>query len=399
MARDDDDGSGSLPTVTANDPASNLAATDVRADLDGAGDDGATKASWKTWHTWLTVAFVTISMAAIAGVVIKLPYYTYSPGSALNLDPRVSVDGARTYPAKGELFLLFVNQNARINVWQWLQASFDPDIDLVKEKAVTGGRTISEVREDGDHEMAMSQLAAKKEALEAAGYTVPIDPGVLVVSTFIGLPAHDVLQPGDIILTLDGGPVADIDALVNVVQQHERGERIPITWRRDGKEHHGEVGVGADENGRPLLGITPAPNYDFPVDISIDTSNIGGPSAGLAMTLEIVDKLTPGDLTGGLNVAVTGTIDADGNVGEIGGISQKAVAARRAHAQLFLVPKCADTSPDSPCERGIARAKERIGDAPIVPVGSLDEALRALEKAGGEPVRRVGNTTAPIDHP
>ena len=115
------------------------------------------------------------------------------------------------------------------------------------------------------------------------------------------------------------------------------------------------------------------------------------PSAGLAMALAILDDLTPGDLTGGKRVAVTGTISDDGHVGEIGGIEQKAVAAKSADAQLFIVPKCTEPEGRSACLHDLARARERSGDTPVVPVSNLDEALRALRKAGGDPVEQVAN--------
>ena len=110
-----------------------------------------------------------------------------------------------------------------------------------------------------------------------------------------------------------------------------------------------------------MIGVHVFPHFDFPVKVAVDTAGIGGPSAGLAMTLAILDDLTPGDLTGGKRVAVTGTIDPEGNVGEIGGIEQKAVAAQAAGAQLFIVPAVqpARSAPSS-CRhaRRISRAAE-----------------------------------------
>jgi PDZ domain-containing protein len=127
--------------------------------------------------------------------------------------------------------------------------------------------------------------------------------------------------------------------------------------------------------------------------VDVDTSSIGGPSAGLAMSLAILDDLTPGDLTGGKHVAVTGTIDPDGRVGEIGGISQKAVAARAAGAQLFLVPQCTSDNADAlqSCKADLARATERAGkNVKVIPVATMADALRALRANGGEAVEQVG---------
>ena len=110
----------------------------------------------------------------------------------------------------------------------------------------------------------------------------------------------------------------------------------------------------------------------------IDTSDIGGPSAGLAMTLSVLDELTPGNLTGGKRVAVTGEIAPDGTVLEVGGVAQKAVAARHRGAQLFIVPI-----------QEVAEARTRAGSMPVVGVRNLDDALKALRAAGGDPLPPV----------
>jgi PDZ domain-containing protein len=119
--------------------------------------------------------------------------------------------------------------------------------------------------------------------------------------------------------------------------------------------------------------VTRDEERNFPFDVSIDPGQVRGPSAGLAFTLAVLDVLTPGDLTGGHPVAVTGTIDGLGNVGPIGGAEYKAIAAREAGAELFLVPAG---------EEDIAAS--RVGDGvTIVPVATLDDALEALAEIGG----------------
>jgi PDZ domain-containing protein len=139
-----------------------------------------------------------------------------------------------------------------------------------------------------------------------------------------------------------------------------------------------------------LIGVELSPRYRFPVQIDVDTNDISGPSAGLAMSLAIIDDLSPGDLTGGKRVAVTGTIDSAGTVGPIGGLSQKAVAARRAGAQVFIVPACA--ADDRQCAADLATAKQRVGnDVELAPVSTLAQALRVLRDAGGSPVRASAN--------
>ena len=126
-------------------------------------------------------------------------------------------------------------------------------------------------------------------------------------------------------------------------------------------------------------------SYDFPIDVNVDTSQIGGPSAGLAMTLSIFDKLTPGDLTGGKKVAVTGTISEDGSVGEIGGISQKTGSAKAAGAQLFIVPACTRTDIKTECENELTKAKQRAGESAGGSGRDVRQALAALKAAAANP--------------
>jgi PDZ domain-containing protein len=142
----------------------------------------------------------------------------------------------------------------------------------------------------------------------------------------------------------------------------------------------GEEAEGVTVSDQTCIGVSGLTTRDeeqnFPFDVSIDPGRVRGPSAGLAFTLATLDVLTPGDITGGQPVAVTGTIDSLGNVGPIGGAEYKAIAARTAGAEVFLVPRG---------EEDIAASK--VGDdVRIIPISTLDEALAALEDLGGEPV-------------
>ena len=347
---------------------------------------------WRRWMSWVAATAVVVVLVVIIGSAVRLPYYTISPGSAVNLlgdvsekKPRISVDGAKAYPTDDQIMLLFVRESARVNVWEWIQASVDPDIDLFKEAQFTGGLDPEEVRVESDADMARSQLAAKKLALEAAGYTVPVGEGVTVLAVSPSRPAADVLKQGDVLLQVDGKPLDQPDSLSEAVKTHKAGDTVEVVLERDGKQQTVQVPTVAGDDGKPVIGVYVSGRYDFPIDVNVDTSNIGGPSAGLAMTLSIVDTLTPGDLSGGKRVAVTGTISEDGSVGEIGGISQKATSAKAAGAEVFIVPACTRTDIKKECERDLAKAKERAGDLQVIPVATFDEALKALKDIGGEP--------------
>jgi len=341
---------------------------------------------------WIATAFlVVVFVGALAGFWIRLPYYTISPGGELPVQPRVKVTGARTYPPHGDVLLLFVRERARVNVWRYVQAKLDSEIDLFKEQQFTGGLSPAEIRVQAESDMANAQLDAKKVALDAVGYKVgTAKRGVFVRQAFPRTPAWSLLRHGDVILSADGKPLVAPDDLGKAVKRHRAGEYVTLVVRRDGRDRTIRVRTKRDPQAGVIIGVEAGPVYQFPIDVSIDTSDIGGPSAGLAMTLAVIDKLTPGNLTGGEEVAVTGTISADGHVGEIGGLAQKVVAVKSAHAKLFIVPKCTDPQGKASCEHDLAIVRKRLGDGtPVVPVSSVGEALRALRKIGGAPVERV----------
>ena len=344
----------------------------------------------RRWPWVLVMAALSLVAAGVGGWFVRLPYYTISPGSSLDVNDRVTVKGAPSYPPEGEVRLLFVRQRARVNVWRWLDAAIDDDVDLFKEKEFTGGQSPDEVRDEARADMVLAQFSAKAVALRALGYDFdPSVDGVRVAYVFEALPAHGVLEEGDLIVRVDGKEVSTSHDLGEAIGKHEAGEKVEITYLRDGKRHTASVRTDAAfDDGRPIIGVQAVPPYDFPVDVEIDTERIGGPSAGLAMTLSIIDELTPGELTGGTTVAVTGTIDLDGHVGEIGGIAQKAGSAKAAGATLFLVPKCSDGPYHDECENDLDKAKRRAGGMKVVEVATVDEALAALEAAGGEPIER-----------
>ena len=356
-------------------------------------------AKFPRWGWWGIAVSVVLSVVVIAGFAIHVPYSTISPGAAVSLRPLVHVEGAAAHPNdRGDLRLLFVRERNHINLWRYLQAKLDKDIDLFKESVITGGLPPGDLNADAEADMADAKIAATKVALEAAGYTVPAPRGVTVEATFPGRPAEKVLREGDIITSADGKPVVTGNELTAAISKHGAGSKVALGVVRGGKSETVQVPIAIEKCRKPrppgcvdhpAIGIRVFPHFEFPVNVNVDTQSIGGPSAGLAMSLAILDDLTPGNLTGGERVAVTGTIDPGGNVGEIGGINQKAVAARAAGAQLFIVPQCVKaTSPDFVgCERDLKRATQRAGSkVKVVPVTSFAEALKALRDIGGDPV-------------
>lgn len=343
----------------------------------------------------LGVALVLVA-AVIAGFAIRVPYTTIAPGDALSLPPLVSVQGAKAYPApRGDIRLLFVRLAYHVNLWQYLRARLDSDIDLAKDGDINPGKLSPTQQNERDlQEMADAKNAATAVALRAAGHKVSVLPGLTVSDLTPGMPAITVLHWGDVVVSADRRKIVAANDLTIAIAKHKVGEKLALVVERAGKQLSVAVEVGlftdGPAQGRKGIGVSLLPRFTSPVKVAVDTRDIGGPSAGLAMTLAIFDDLTPGDITGGHRVAVTGTIDAAGNVGEIGGIEQKAVAARAAGVKLFIVPQC---SPDAPaaalatCKADLARADERAGGKiEVMPVSTFAQALGVLREVGGAAV-------------
>jgi PDZ domain-containing protein len=163
--------------------------------------------------------------------------------------------------------------------------------------------------------------------------------------------------------------VAEPEDLTRVMSRLDPGDKVTLRIERGGAEQTVEVGTKASEDAPPraIMGIVIEPKLDLPVHISIDTGQIGGPSAGLAFTLDIIDELGPTDLDRGETVVATGEMALDGSVHEIGGIEQKTIGAREAGADVFLVP-----------DANAEGARRYADGLRIVPVSNLDEALHAL---------------------
>ncbi|MDQ1454668.1 MAG: Lon-like protease [Actinomycetota bacterium] len=343
----------------------------------------------------LGVALVLVA-AVIAGFAIRVPYTTIAPGDALSLPPLVSVQGAKAYPApRGDIRLLFVRLAYHVNLWQYVRARLDSDIDLAKDGDINPGKLSPTQQNERDlQEMADAKDAATVVALRTAGYKVSVLPGLTVSDLSPGMPAIKVLHWGDVVVSADGHKIVAANDLTVAIAKHKVGEQVSLVVERAGKQLSVAVKLGVftdgPAQGHKGIGVSLLPRFTSPVKVAVDTRDIGGPSAGLAMTLAIVDDLTPGDITGGNRVAVTGTIDSAGNVGEIGGIEQKAVAARAAGVKLFIVPQC---SPDdqaaalASCKADLARAGERAGGKiEVKPVSTFAQALEALRVVGGAAV-------------
>jgi PDZ domain-containing protein len=357
-------------------------------------------------HTVLAVVLSTVGVliaaVVIAGFLIHLPYVIISPGSATPLDSQVvQIDGAQTYPDDtGNILFLTVQVSTREpNVWRVVTSWLDPDRDVEKRSSVQGCLTDAQNQQFNSELMDQSQNDAKYVALTRLGYTVPADPvQVRIVEVCRDAPAYGALETGDQVLAVDGTDVADATAIGEQVRAHRPGDRVSITYDRNGVTRTASITAGAyakdgrtcvpakgSTSGSICLGVSSQEfvTYQFPVNVEINTQLVGGPSAGLAFTLAIIDDLTPGSLTGGRQVAVTGTIEPDGHVGEVGGVEQKAITARTNGVQTMIVPK-----------EEVAAARRGAGDVRVVGVDNIEQALDALHRAGGAEVPPPSTTAA-----
>ena len=335
---------------------------------------------------WLTLA----GIAGIAGVVgvlasaqINIPYYAIGPGNVVGTGALVEVADGPSFPAEGLAFpTVSLGQTTLLEA---LEGWLDPTIDVVEEKFILPPEVDAEELHDFNVRlMTSSKEKALAVAFERLGFDAVRGDGAEIVAVVEGLPAASELQAGDVIVAVNGREVKlDADA-VAAIGEGRPGEELTVTYRR-GDEQREAVLVPAehpDVAGRPLLGVslqTRNQRFDFPYDVEIASENIGGPSAGLAFTLQVLDELTEGRLTGDLRVAATGEIQLDGSVTEVGGVPQKAVAVSEGGIDLFLVPA-------SEAEDARRHADD---DVRIEPVKTLDDALTALARLGGDPLERA----------
>lgn len=317
----------------------------------------------------------------VTAALVNVPYFLISPGEARGVAELIKVkEGqAEVYDPVGKILFTTVSLTGSVNVYEALLGWLDDEIEVIPEHQITGGAPRQEIRELNIQAMVDSKLIATKVALERLGFRVEVDgDGALVTAVNPGDPADGQLRPGDVIVAVDGEAVSLHDQVVTKVRQHRAGDVIEIRFRRDGRERTVRLQAIDGGNGQARLGVvlqTSDLRYDFPVEVSIDTGLVGGPSAGLAFTLALIDELSPGELTGGRRVAVTGTIDNQGTIGLVGGVAQKTVTARRAGADAFLVP------PEEAKE-----ARTHAGRMRVIAVRTLEEALAALEELGGSGV-------------
>lgn len=315
----------------------------------------------------------------VAAALMPLPFVVYAPGYTVDVLAKdqdgseiIQVDGHETYRDDGELRMTTVLVTAPQtdkHLFELMAAWLDPDDAVYPYEAVHGDvKTDEENRIQGEVQMIASQDSAIAAAQRELGYEVTALPGVSHVNA--DSPADGKLLVRDLFVNIGGQKVRTPEEVVDAIRSSTPGEPLDIVVLRD--HQRTEVTVTPEEGDEgPAIGIYLGIGYRFPFDVSVRISpEIGGPSAGLMFSLAIYDTLTPGSLTDGEVIAGTGEITPEGQVGPIGGIQQKVVAARDAGAELFLVP-------EANCEDALGADN---GDMELVLAKTMHDARVALEE-------------------
>lgn len=328
---------------------------------------------------WVLPAAVAAVAGTIAAGVVEVPFFAIAPGSAVEVTPLVEVVDAPSYEPEGGVFLTTVSLQ-KATALQAIEGWIDPAVEVVRERVILPPETDArQLRELNLQFMDRSKESALGVAFEYLEYDAIRGGGAEVAAVVADSPADGVLQAGDRIVAVGRDPVDTHAEAVRLLGDREPGDRATLEVEApDGERREVEVTLAENPNvpGRAFLGVslqTRDLEFEFPFEVNIASDRIGGPSAGLAFTLGILDLLTEGEITGGRKVAATGTIELDGSVGEVGGVAQKTIAVREAGIDLFLVPAAE-----------VDQARRHAGEGLRVEgVEDLGDALRILASFGG----------------
>ncbi|MFQ5555228.1 MAG: PDZ domain-containing protein [Acidimicrobiia bacterium] len=342
------------------------------------------------WPFLVGGVLLTVAIAIVIAWPINVPYFALSPGPVNDVGDFVEVED-RDGEDSGELFFLTVSLkevNALEALWGW----FDSEVDLTpRENIRPRGVSQEDLRRQNLAQMDVSKQTAIVVALTRLGFEVTFKGnGSLIISVVEGSAADGLLEANDVIVGVNGSPVEFSDDAAGLIGGSAPGDMVVLDVRRPTDESATEfedlqievtlgVFIGEDADGnevmdedRGMVGVL-LDNFNvetvLPVDIVIDSQNIGGPSAGMMFTLEIMNQLTDDDLTRGHIIAGTGTIDRDGSVGAIGGVRQKVFGAIDAGAEFVLVPQA-----------NFDDASDAAGDdIQVVSIATIDDALAFLD--------------------
>lgn len=323
-----------------------------------------------------------IALILVAGSFVYLPYYVSKPGMAKELKPIIKVEDG--YKEQGN-FMLTTVRMGRANIYSYMYAKLSKYQEIYP---------LDEIRAEDESEeaynvrqlylMSSSKSNAIEVAFKKAGIPIKYDyNGVYVLNVLPDMPADGKLKPGDRIYQVDGKEFNSTEQFIQNISKKKEGDRVKLAFDRNNKKkditlslkrfednHTKKVGVGISLVDDKELEVSPK--------VSVQTDDIGGPSAGLMFSLEIYNQLTRTDYTKGYQIAGTGTISPDGTVGPIGGIEQKIIAADKSGAEIFFAPN-ENGSKKSNYQAAVKTAKDIGTDMKIIPVDTFADALNYLK--------------------
>lgn len=316
----------------------------------------------------LVVAFLVC--ATVAAAFITVPVVAWLPGPIYDVIDQVEVGpDVEVYPPTGDHLVLTVAGTNRLSLLEAIGYGISPRADLISLSSVRRpGETAEEYRTRNLQSMDVSVHTSIVVALDRLGYE--LDDAEIVVSGILeDVPADSDLDPGDVILGVEDTTLQRADDLVEYIAGRQPGDTLKLEIMRDDETIDAKVELTSreDDPSAAMLGITVQEMVDPPLDIDIETDKVGGTSAGLMNAIAIMDLLSPGNMVNGHTVAGTGTLDLDGNVGTIGGIRQKVVAAKEVGAEFVIVPR-----------GNLEEAETASVDIKLVPVDTIDDALDYL---------------------
>jgi len=327
-------------------------------------------------------SLLLIAFILIGGMYYSLPYYVSKPGMAKELGPIITVEDG--YKDEGN-FMLTTVRMGRANIYSYLEAKLRKYEEIYPlEMILYKKETEEEYNARQLHLMEGSKLNAIEVAYRKAG--LPVDynyKGIYVVQVVPGMPAEGKLQPGDRIFKVDGHQFPSSEKFIDYVSKKHAGDKVTLTYLRNKKTNTVTLSLKQfkEDSTKIGIGISLVDDKEIIVDpkVKVKTDEIGGPSAGFMFSLEIYNQLTSEDLTKGYHIAGTGTIDEEGNVGPIGGIEQKIVAADKAGAEIFLAPN-EKGAKNSNYRDALKTARDIHTKMKIIPIDTFDEAVQYLEK-------------------
>ena len=290
-----------------------------------------------------TTAFVAgLVLVAVVGALLILPAndYIFLPDKAHPVAPLVNVPGGHDPKVGGIYYVDILLRKAKL--YEQLLGGFHEGADLYPASAVNppgGGQ--AERQQIDLQDMLNSQQVAAAVALRAAGKTVTATPiGAKVDTVFEHTPAVGKLEEDDVITAIDGRPIKSRADVFTAMAKHRPGDTVSFAIRRANASHVVSIRTTKDPSSdRAIVGVDveDAVDIHLPIDVTINAGDLGGPSAGLAFALDILQELGR-NIVRGHKIAATGEILPDGSIGPIGGIKQKTIGAREAHVDAFLVP-------------------------------------------------------------